>query len=360
MSLGLFMMIGDQIVRGSDTPRGNSIECSVPPWDPHASLAADVQLAEGVNEMIAIEEADEVVRLLRRALSPTVLGDAGRYRDAPHELLRRGLGRALLKASPAICPDKSACRASALAQFVAAERIRRNVDPLRAFVPPDAIELRDDIAWEPPEQSTTSSLVQAVLNWAGVGTAGGLRQSLFDLPGRQGEVETFSAGATTPTVRDFFAKYAPGSTTGFAAPKCKEAVAKVCAKPWESCGYKCMELCCANNLETLVGACLKRGTGKPFVLKGYSTRWPAAVLKDDPARLVDDYGTAGKDGHGPPTYVEYEVGKKETRLGTAGQMPLTEFIAGYETEDWYNVGFPPGSMMDDVSLAPFLSCGGNQ
>jgi hypothetical protein len=53
------------------------------------------------------------------------------------------------------------------------------------------------------------------------------------------------------------------------------------------------------------------------------------------------------------------VGKKETRIGTAGQMPLTEFIAGYGTEDWYNVGFPPGSMMDDVSLAPFLSCGGD-
>ena len=150
MSLGLLML--SEMARGSD-----SVECSVPSWYPHASLAADVQLAERVDEMIADGQADEAVGRLRRALSPTVLGDAGRYWDAPHELLRRGLGRALLKASPTICPDRSACRASALAQFVAAERIRRNVDPLRAFVPPDAIELRDDVAWEPPEQSGEST-----------------------------------------------------------------------------------------------------------------------------------------------------------------------------------------------------------
>ena len=39
-------------------------------------------------------------------------------------------------------------------------------------------------------------------------------------------------------------------------------------------------------------------------------------------------------------------------------MTLKQYLSGYETEDWYNVGFPPGAMMDDVSLAPFLSCGG--
>ena len=93
-------------------------------------------------------------------------------------------------------------------------------------------------------------------------------------------------GTAPPTVRDFFTKYAPGSTTGFAAPRCREAVAEVCATPWESCGYKCMETCCAHSLEVLVGACLKRGNGKPFVLKGYSTHWPAAALKDDPGVCV--------------------------------------------------------------------------
>jgi hypothetical protein len=311
-----------------------------------------------VDEMIASGEADEAVRQLRRALSPTVLDDAGRYWDAPHELVRRGLGRALLKASPAVCPNETTCRATALAQFVAAERIRRNVDPLRAFVPPDAIELRNDNTWKPPPDS----YVQRLLDWAGARPKApeGHLQSIFDLPGRQGEVETFPAGASPPTVREFFTTYAPGSTTGFARPECREAVAEVCAKPWESCGHKCMERCCRHSLEALIAACLKRGTGRPFVLKGYSNNWPATVVKDDAARLVDDYGTAGKGGHGPPTRVEYEVGKKETRLGTAGEMPLSEFIARYETQDWYNVGFPPGSMLDDVSLAQFLSCGGNQ
>ena len=353
-SLWLLLLQGGDVARSHDDDRS---DCSIPTWYPPASLAADVQLATGVDEMLASGQADEAVRRLRRAVSPTVLDDPGRYWDAPHELLRRGLGRALLKASPAICPDETVCRASALAQFVAAERIRRKVDPLRAFVPPDAIELRNDNSWKPPPDS----YFQHLFDWIGLGSKAPKEhlQSIFDLPGRQGEVETFPAG-TSPTVREFFTGYAPGSTTGFVRPQCREVVTKVCGKPWENCGHECMEQCCRRSLEALIRACLTRGNGKPFVLKGYSANWPAAALKDDASRLLDDYGTADKGGRGPPTRVEYEVGKKETRLGTAGEMPLSDFIAGYETQDWYNVGFPPGSMMDDVSLAQFLSCGGNK
>lgn len=339
----------------------SSAMCDKPPWYPPAPLAADIQLAEGVDGIIAAGKADETVRQLRRALSPTVLGDTSRYWDAPHEKLRRGLGRALLKASPSICPDAYACQASALAQFVAAERIRRHGDPLRALVPPDAIELREDIKPQSLQDSTVASLGQRLLDWA----AGGLKaplghlQSIFDLPGREGAVQTFPARTMPPTVREFFTTYAPGATTGFLRTECREAVSEVCPQPWENCGHECMERCCRQSLDVLVSACLRRGIGKPFVLKGYASNWTAAAVKDDAARLVNDYATAGKGGRGPPTRIEYEVGLKETRVGTAGEMPLTDFIAGYETNEWYNVGFPPGSMMDDVSHASFLSCGGS-
>ena len=151
MILLFLLLLGLQAprARGSDDD-DDSDDCWRPPWDPPASIEADVRLAERVDEMIAGGQADEAVRQLRLALSPTVLEDVGRYWDAPHELLRRGLGRALLKASPAVCPDETACRAAALAQFVAAEKARRREDPLRAFVPLDAIELRPRDKWEPP------------------------------------------------------------------------------------------------------------------------------------------------------------------------------------------------------------------
>ena len=96
-----------------------------------------------------------------------------------------------------------------------------------------------------------------------------------------------------------------------------------------------MERCAHDSLEQISASCVKRGEGKPFVLKGYSKHWPASALRDNPKRLVKDYGTADKNGKGPPSIVEYERGKKESRIGTAGEMPLSQYIDRYEDEDWY-------------------------
>jgi hypothetical protein len=236
MILLFLLLLGLQAprARGSDDD-DDSDDCWRPPWDPPASIEADVRLAERVDEMIAGGQADEAVRQLRLALSPTVLEDVGRYWDAPHELLRRGLGRALLKASPAVCPDETACRAAALAQFVAAEKARRREDPLRAFVPLDAIELRPRDKWEPPPStSAAADLAKKLLGWAGVAEAPppGHMQGMFELPGRQGEVETFGADEAAPTVREFFRTYAPGATTGFLRPQCAAAVSEVRKTPF--------------------------------------------------------------------------------------------------------------------------------
>jgi hypothetical protein len=53
------------------------------------------------------------------------------------------------------------------------------------------------------------------------------------------------------------------------------------------------------------------------------------------ARLLADYGTAGKGGRGPPVRVEYEKGKKETRLGTAGAKaaPFSLSISSSKDDD---------------------------
>ena len=326
-------------------PAGEA-ECFAPPWHDAAGIPsseADQQLADSVAELIAEGQADAVVRRLRAALSPTVLEDADRYWAAPHAALRGALGRALLKASPAVCPDHAACRGAALAQFVAAEKRRRGGDPLHSFVPDDALETRiNEKPWENVSPDpTVGVLAQRLLGWTGLVSSApgrepeGHLKGMFELPGKQGEVLTFAESESPPAVREFFHCYAPGGAAGFLQPECAEAVSRVCPKPLPDCGWKCMERCAHDSLEQISASCVKRGEGKPFVLKGYSKHWPASALRDNPKRLVKDYGTADKNGKGPPSIVEYERGKKESRIGTAGEMPLSQYIDRYEDEDWY-------------------------
>jgi len=58
--------------------------------------------------------------------------------------------------------------------------------------------------------------------------------------------------------------------------------------------------------------------------------------------------------------VEYELGKVETRRGIEGEIPLREYLRAYNTsmQGSYVVSAAPPSLLRDVWLPSFLSCGG--
>jgi len=329
--------------------------CASPPWPSPEDAATAAEAAES---LIAAGRALEAVRRLRRALSPLVLDRPERYWAADHVALRGALGRALLASAP---PQPAA----AMAQFVASARIREGADPLHAFErdsdAPSGNERHADGAPGPPAGGALQ-LGRGLLQRAGLAPPPPAhKRSIFELPRRQGDIEVLPRA---PTARELAERWAQGSTTGFGSAGCAAAVERNCGAALGACDAGCMERCCARAAarRDVEDECLQRGAGRPFVVRGAADHWHASKVRDNPEWLVREYGTLGLGGEGPPSRVEIEEGKKETRMGVQpeGERSLSEFISREmaNESDWYSVTTPPGVLLEDAELPPFLSCGG--
>ena len=292
----------------------------------------------------------------------------------------------------------------------------RGEDPASVTIPYEATEQRTryehrkQMTWDSPKGISASLVALRKRGWKGKIPAGHLK-SVFELPGREGEVQEFPKGMF-PTVRDMMQTYAPGGLLGFEGNRCADAVAKYCSARLEDCGAACMGECVQNNLNLnmLTLECLRRSAGKPFVLRAAAESFRAFGARRNDSWLVEQY--AGQMRPGRKKFrkskrsrrgmLQYEMGKKvrqrrlprkpismhraiplrslrqlraplrsttksnilahgsrqETREKQDKTILLEDFIQQYNSSDMYSVGEMPAALMNDLNFMPFLTCGG--
>ena len=128
--------------------------------------------------------------------------------------------------------------------------------------------------------------------------------------------------------------------------------------------------CARRSVKALSSACIRRGAGEPFVLKGAARDFRLMGVRNNDTFLLEQYAHEArnrpkarnkpKKRKGKEVTVSVEEGKKESRAGRQYDVTLSQFVKGYNTSDWYAVGLPPVKMLADVSAMPFLTCGGFQ
>eukprot|EP01052_Picozoa_sp_SAG31_P036266 SAG31_NODE_4498_length_3185_cov_36.595269_1_plen_464_part_00 len=195
-------------------------------------------------------------------------------------------------------------------------------------------------------------------------------QSVFALPHNHGSVDTFVA-PHLPTAREFYEEYAPGDATGVRSVLCARVAQRECGRDIfagagsnspdvVSCDFDCLRTCLAKSRQKIERACLRRGAGRPFVMKRAAIDMPAMKHWSDDRKLAAVYGQL---------MVEYEAGKKEDRTGGASMTSVADFLKRYQDEDIYAVSHPNvahphhvprgiPTMRRDVAMLPFLRCGG--
>lgn len=124
-----------------------------------------------------------------------------------------------------------------------------------------------------------------------------------------------------PTAREIYEKYLPGSSLGFRSELCASAVEAVCGVALTACDKDCMWRCTKNtgNMWQLSFACMRKGASEPVVLCGAAKSMPTSEIWQQGGDVAFDFRLD------PNEAVEIEEGKKETRKGADGNVPLSDF-----------------------------------
>jgi hypothetical protein len=151
-----------------------------------------------------------------------------------------------------------------------------------------------------------------------------------------------------PTAREIYRRYMPGASLGFRSERCASAVQAVCGAGLAACDKACMRRCTedAAGLRRLSADCARRGGGEPVVLRGAAKAMPAyEIWQRGAAAARDPRLDLGE-------HVEIEEGKKETRRGAVGDVPLGEFLEIMHERDVYSVGEPTKQMFETTHMLP--------
>ena len=166
-----------------------------------------------------------------------------------------------------------------------------------------------------------------------------------------------------PNRTAFVTDLAPGTATGAAQPACQEAVQQLCqvdlllvapaettAAPAER--YQALLECVAKHREAVESRCLMAGVGRPLLLRGAARLLPAYRQWRTDAAL--------EARHGRQILQTVEQEKAAKRSTPALTMTVAEFLAGYNTSQYYAIATLPPAMRPDAdhAAAGLLPVGG--